>query len=68
MKCGREWRCTRCNKLLGLHDGVRLHIRFARSHEYFVGLPVTATCRGCGALNEYPPGIPEKDRRTAVQQ
>lgn len=48
----REWRCTRCRKLLGvLHDG-RLHLRFARGHEYLVGFPATSVCRGCRTLNE----------------
>ncbi|WP_170941186.1 hypothetical protein [Antarctobacter heliothermus] len=32
-------------------DG-RMHLRFARGHEYFVGFPVVATCRGCGTLNQ----------------
>ena len=31
-------------------DG-RMHLRFARGHEYLVGFPVQATCRGCGTLN-----------------
>lgn len=46
-----EWRCTHCDKLLGLCRGARVHLRFSRGHEYFVGFPVTATCRGCGTLN-----------------
>lgn len=28
-----------------------MHLRFARGHEYLVGFPVVATCRGCGSLN-----------------
>jgi hypothetical protein len=28
-----------------------MHLRFARGHEYLVGFPVAATCRGCGTLN-----------------
>ena len=48
----REWRCTRCGKLLGLFKGERLHIRFARGHEYFVGFPATSVCRSCQTLNE----------------
>ena len=48
----REWRCTRCGKLLGLMEGDRLHIRFARGHEYLVGFPVTSICRCCRTLNE----------------
>jgi hypothetical protein len=48
----KEWRCLSCGKLLGvLRDG-RLHLRFARGHEYLVGFPVTSTCRACRALNE----------------
>lgn len=47
----REWRCTRCDKLLGVSRDGSMHLRFARGHEYFVGFPVVATCRGCGTLN-----------------
>ena len=46
-----EWRCTGCSKLLGVCRDGRMHLRFARGHEYFVGFPVLATCRGCGTLN-----------------
>ncbi|MFN4204753.1 MAG: hypothetical protein ACK4HG_00065 [Agrobacterium albertimagni] len=48
----REWRCTRCQKLLGVRQDTGMHLRFARAHEYFVGFPVVATCRGCGTLNQ----------------
>ena len=41
----RDWRCTHCDKLLGVLEGARLHIRFARSHEYIVGFPATSVCR-----------------------
>jgi phage FluMu protein Com len=47
-----EWRCTRCDKLLGVCRNGRMHLRFARGHEYFVGFPIEATCRGCGTLNQ----------------
>jgi len=47
-----EWRCTRCKKLLGVSRDGHMHLRFARGHEYFVSFPVTATCRGCGTLNQ----------------
>ncbi len=47
-----DWRCTRCDKLLGVHRDGRMHLRFARGHEYLVGFPVQATCRGCGTLNQ----------------
>ena len=47
-----DWRCSRCDKLLGVCRDGRMHLRFARAHEYFVSFPVVATCRGCGTLNE----------------
>jgi hypothetical protein len=47
-----EWRCTRCDKLLGVCRDGRMHLRFAKCHEYFVGFPVVATCRGCATLNQ----------------
>ena len=47
-----EWRCTQCDKLLGVRRDGQMHLRFARGHEYFVGFPVVATCRGCGTLNK----------------
>ncbi len=46
-----EWRCTRCDKLLGVGRDGRMHLRFSRGHEYLAGFPVQATCRGCGTLN-----------------
>jgi hypothetical protein len=46
-----EWRCTSCNKLLGIHLDGRMHLRFARGHEYFVAFPIVATCRSCTTLN-----------------
>jgi len=35
-----DWRCTRCAKLLGVNRDGRMHLRFARGHEYFVSFPV----------------------------
>ena len=49
---GREWRCTSCRKLLGVQEGVRLSLRFARGYDYDVGLPVKAKCWRCGETNE----------------
>jgi hypothetical protein len=46
-----DWRCTRCDKLIGVCRDGGLHLRFSQGHEYFVTLPATAICRGCGTLN-----------------
>jgi len=48
----QEWRCTHCRKLLAVLRGDRVHIRFARGHEYLVAFPVTSVCRSCRTLNE----------------
>ena len=48
----QEWRCSRCGKLLGMVREGRLHLRFARGHEYLVGFPATSVCRSCRTLNE----------------
>lgn len=53
----REWRCTKCEKLLGVLQRGRIHIRFARGHEYLVGLPASSVCRHCRTLNELEPSL-----------
>lgn len=57
----REWRCTRCQRLLGLVRHKRIHLRLAGNYEYLVTRPATAICRRCRTLNEItenrgPPG------------
>jgi phage FluMu protein Com len=47
-----DWRCSGCGKLLGVRRDGRMHLRFGRGHEYLVGFPVVATCRGCRTLNQ----------------
>ena len=47
-----DWRCNCCGKLLGVRRDGLIHVSFARGHEYLVSLPATATCRGCGTLNQ----------------
>jgi hypothetical protein len=47
-----DWRCICCGKVLGVCRDGRMHLRFARGHEYLVGFPVQANCRFCGTLNE----------------
>ena len=67
MKQVGEWRCSGCGKLLGLRKADRLHIRFARSHEYLVGFPATGTCRACGTLNEHPAVTAEPAKQMSIQ-
>jgi len=50
--CQTDWRCTHCEKLLGLKSGNIVLIQFARGHQYRAPRPVSAVCRGCGTLNE----------------
>jgi hypothetical protein len=64
----RDWRCTRCGKLLGLFEGDRLHIRFARGHEYLVGLPATSVCRSCRTLNEVSVARQDEEARSIVTE
>ena len=47
-----SWRCSHCNRLLGICRDGRMHLRLARGHEYLVGYPVQATCRSCGTMNQ----------------
>jgi len=51
-KTAHDWRCICCGKLLGIHRDGQMHLSFARGHEYLVNYPATATCRGCGTLNQ----------------
>jgi len=57
----REWRCSRCGKLLGMVREGRLHVRTTKGHQYMVGFPVTATCGKCRTMNEL--AAPEDSRR-----
>lgn len=47
----RDWRCTRCFKLLGKRSDARVQVRNSKGHQYIMNTPVTAVCR-CGTLNE----------------
>lgn len=46
----RQWRCTSCNKLLGIYRDGQMHIRTSRGLEYMTGFPVMSAC-SCGTLN-----------------
>lgn len=48
----RDWRCSKCFKLLGRRGQGRIHIQFNRGHQYIVSGNATAVCRSCGRLNE----------------
>ena len=37
-----NWYCKRCFKLLGKRSEGRIHVQFARGHQYVVSTPVTA--------------------------
>ena len=60
-----DWRCRRCDKKLGELSGNKVFLRFTRGHEYVAHLPATASCRGCGTLNEQP-ALPAKPRVAAA--
>lgn len=45
-----DWRCTKCDRLLGVLRPTGMHIENNRSAAYTVSLPVRAVCR-CGATN-----------------
>jgi phage FluMu protein Com len=60
---GTAWRCKHCNALLAIADGDRLHIRFARGHQYIVGLPASVICRWCRTLNEVHREAPRPNKR-----
>lgn len=47
-----DWRCSQCFKLLGKRQNDRVHVQFARGHQYLVSTPMSAVCRKCGTLNE----------------
>lgn len=50
----REWRCKKCNTLLGVEQGVRLHLHYKQAQYIVDGTDynVIAVCRGCSSINE----------------
>lgn len=50
-RCGVDWTCSVCRKVLGRILGGDVHLRFNRRHEYVASLPASAICRNCGTLN-----------------
>lgn len=50
----REWRCAKCETLLGVERGPRLHLRY-KDAQYVVDgddYTVIAVCRNCSTVNE----------------
>jgi hypothetical protein len=54
----REWRCTRCKKLLGLLRDGRVHLKFARGHVQLGAVKA--------ALNQTAATLIEQELRTSV--
>ena len=55
MLCPRSsyyWRCKQCNRLLGMVDEHKIHIRYKDSTQYVIEGTVIAICRRCGRVNQ----------------
>ena len=50
----REWRCKKCETLLGVERGARLHLRYKQAQYVVDGgdYNVIAVCRNCSTVNE----------------
>lgn len=50
----KEWRCKRCDTLLGIERGGRLHLRYKQAQYVVDGgdYNVIAVCRDCSSVNE----------------
>lgn len=50
----QEWRCIKCETLLGVHHGARLHLCYKRVQYIVDGneYNVIAVCRNCSTFNE----------------
>lgn len=47
----KEWRCRRCETLLGVWRNGKLHLQYKKA-QYLVNGQVLAVCRNCAAVNE----------------
>lgn len=47
----REWRCKKCETLLGVERGGRLYLKYKKA-QFVVQGAVLAVCRSCAELNE----------------
>lgn len=50
----KEWRCKKCNTLLGVVIGERLHLRYKQAQYVVNGdnYNVIAVCRNCFSVND----------------
>jgi RNase P subunit RPR2 len=48
----QEWRCWKCDTLLGVEEGGELHLKYKEA-QYHVRGAVKATCRRCGSECSY---------------
>lgn len=55
-----EWRCKKCQTLLGVGRESRLHLRYKQAQYIVDGgdFNVTAVCRSCSTINERRSGLP----------
>jgi RNase P subunit RPR2 len=58
----REWRCWRCDTLLGVEQNGELHVKY-KDAQYRVRGVVKATCRRCGAECSHGEGAPREAGR-----
>lgn len=47
----KEWRCEKCERLLGIWRNGKLHLQYKKA-QYLVNGSVLAVCPNCAALNE----------------
>jgi RNase P subunit RPR2 len=58
-----EWRCQKCQTLLGLQQDDRLYVRFRKMQYVLVGSQdtVIATCGVCGRTDERPAELLQRE-------
>lgn len=50
----KDWRCKKCDTLIGIERGARLYLRFKQAQYIVDGddYNVIAVCRNCSTINE----------------
>lgn len=64
----QEWRCTKCNTLLGVGRELRLHLRYKEAQYVVDGgdFHITAVCRKCSTVSDWRSGPPVADSHQSV--